>query len=373
MNNLRTRFENGEEVVTVNGHTGVLINKREIENFRGPIPLSEYPINDDPNPLIVHKKCETPHHSTQEITVRYLEPPALPPPGEIIIQQEAPVVPPPAPPIVIKTAAPIIQQKEPLVYREAPPKMPIAIGRKIIKILAPKVPPPPRKVIIQKPPPVADRAQPIIIERWLAPKIQPRRVIFDGVVHHNVQHQPVRNEIHECEAPRVIVNKQFKDLGVARMDPNEYWNKYGNTLIEAHNLPDFVRDIRPPPGLLLASDVRPDHYIPHLEGDVHLLSNLDLHREGLSEYANFIRGAVASGHSTGGHRDTYYESSRSTSSPPRGSVIRTLVDSAFRSDGSGSHAHGYPTSSTSVYKSTTITDTSSHPPPGNGGGYSSML
>lgn len=88
MNTLRTRYENGEEVVTVNGHTGVLVNKREIENFRGPVPLSEYPINEDPNPIVVPKKCQTPHHATQEITVRYLEPPPLPPPGEIIIQQE---------------------------------------------------------------------------------------------------------------------------------------------------------------------------------------------------------------------------------------------------------------------------------------------
>lgn len=99
--------------------------------------------------------------------------------------------------------------------------MPTPIGRKIIKILAPKVAPPPRKVIIEKPPAIADKAQSIIIERWLAPKVQPRRVVFDGTMHHQVHHAPVRNEIHECEAPRVIINKQFKDLGVARMDPNE--------------------------------------------------------------------------------------------------------------------------------------------------------
>lgn len=137
----------------------------------------------------------------------------------------------------------------------------------------------------------------------------------------------------------------------------KYWSKYGNTLVEHHNLPDFVRDIRPPPGLLLACDIRPDHYIPTLEGDVHLLSQLDLHREGLSEYSNFIRSS-----GSGGHRhDNFYE--RSTSSPPRGNIIRTLIDST-RPD----NYQPAGTAATSIYRSTTITDTTSHGP-----GYSSML
>ena len=70
--------------------------------------------------------------------------------------------------------------------------------------------------------PTFEKAQPIIIERWLAPKIPPRRVIFEGSTHTQTQRNaPVRNEIHVCEAPNVITNKQFKDLGVSRVDPNE--------------------------------------------------------------------------------------------------------------------------------------------------------
>ena len=70
-------------------------------------------------------------------------------------------------------------------------------------------------------PAIESQAQSIIIERWLAPKIPPRRVIIEGSTHINQQHAPVRNEIHVCEAPNVITNKQFKDLGVSRVDPNE--------------------------------------------------------------------------------------------------------------------------------------------------------
>lgn len=85
---LKTVYENGEELVSVNGYKGVLVNKTEIENFRGPVPLSEYPINYDPNPIVLPKKCSSDHQVVQEVTVRYLEPPPLPAPGEIVIQQE---------------------------------------------------------------------------------------------------------------------------------------------------------------------------------------------------------------------------------------------------------------------------------------------
>ena len=125
---------------------------------------------------------------------------------------------PPAPPIVIRTQPPPAQPKEPLIIREAPPKMPPPIGRKFITIYGPKNPPP-RKVIIQKMPAI-EKAQPIIIERWLAPKIPPRRVVFENNST-QTQNGRVRNEIHVCEAPSVVTEKQFKDLGVSRVDPND--------------------------------------------------------------------------------------------------------------------------------------------------------
>lgn len=70
------------------GFEGVLLNREEIDNFRGPIPIEQYPINDDPNPLIRHKTCNKEHFDTQEIMIKYLEPPPVPQPGEIVIKQE---------------------------------------------------------------------------------------------------------------------------------------------------------------------------------------------------------------------------------------------------------------------------------------------
>lgn len=133
-----------------------------------------------------------------------------------------PIIPPVGPPLILRLPAPEVQQKEALVIREVPPSIPPQINRKIVTIKAPRVPPPPRKLVVEKPQPVIEKPQSIIIERWLAPKQQARKVIFDESTRATVnKYGPIKNEIIEYEAPNVIVNKEFKELGVTRMDPNE--------------------------------------------------------------------------------------------------------------------------------------------------------
>lgn len=77
-----------EKLIKILGYEGILVNKDEIEKFHGPIPLDQYPINEDPNPLIIQKTCDKEHHVNQEVSIRYLEPPPLPRPGDLVIQHE---------------------------------------------------------------------------------------------------------------------------------------------------------------------------------------------------------------------------------------------------------------------------------------------
>ena len=75
------------ETIAVNGVTGICVNKSETECFKGPIPLDKYPIHDDSNPLIINKKPNAvPCH--RKVFVKYLEPPAIPAPNPIVINQE---------------------------------------------------------------------------------------------------------------------------------------------------------------------------------------------------------------------------------------------------------------------------------------------
>ena len=44
------------ETATVFGQTGIILNKEEINNFRGKIPISNYLLNEDENPEVICKK-----------------------------------------------------------------------------------------------------------------------------------------------------------------------------------------------------------------------------------------------------------------------------------------------------------------------------
>jgi hypothetical protein len=147
----------------------------------------------------------------------------------------------------------------------------------------------------------------------------------------------------------------------------KYVSKYGNTLVEWNKLPEVARDIKPPTGVVLASEARSN--LPPLEGDVHLLKYVDLEREGLSEYASYIHSFRASKESTATNvtntntvanniinsslntssytaqqRNESYSDRRNESSnervvstttaglprPPSGGVIRTIVRNSYQ-------------------------------------------
>ena len=77
--------EETEEIIA-NGDKYVWANKSEISNWVGPISIDQYPINDDPNPMIITKNAKC-IQTRRDIIVKYLEPPGIPIPGKIIVNQ----------------------------------------------------------------------------------------------------------------------------------------------------------------------------------------------------------------------------------------------------------------------------------------------
>jgi hypothetical protein len=66
-----------------------------------------------------------------------------------------------------------------------------------------------------------------------------------------------------------------KHLDVIKADPNEYYEKYKDTITDFSKLPQYIRDIKPPEGIKLAANY--DHKISYdLEGDIHALNLIDL-------------------------------------------------------------------------------------------------
>ena len=120
------------EEINVLGQRGIWANKAEVINWKGLLPISDYSINEDPNPEVITKRVAQHIEYVQELAVRYLRPPTPPAPGEIIITQEANNLIPPAPPLIIRQQPPRPATPEPLIVREAPPQPPPAIGRKLM-------------------------------------------------------------------------------------------------------------------------------------------------------------------------------------------------------------------------------------------------
>ncbi len=97
-----------------------------------------------------------------------------------------------------------------------------------------------------------------------------------------------RNLIIQWEAPKVLIRKQYIDLGVSIVNPEEYIARFGSSLLPYEQLPDFVKEIRAPENLRLASQVQLKT-VAQLEGDIDALSLIDLDKEGLSEYKSYLK------------------------------------------------------------------------------------
>ena len=276
-----------DDEISINGESGLWINKTESLNWKGSVSLNNYPINEDPEPEIVKKTTNQKIEYVQELAIRYLRPPTPPAPGDIIINKGPNQIPPPAPPIIIRQQPPRPSTPEPLVIREAPPVPPPQIGKKIITIVGTKLPPPPRKVIIERLAEIPTKPQSVIVERWLPYPIQKRKVIFNKINNQDSVVLKPKNMIIQWEPPQVHVKKEFQYLGIVRANPTEYVRRYGNTLIEPVNLPKFVVDIQPPEGVVLASQKTKEQLF-ELEGDIEALNYVDLDKEGLSEYKNYL-------------------------------------------------------------------------------------
>ena len=80
---------NETEEINVLGQRGIWANKSEVINWKGLLPITDYLINEDPNPDVITKRVAQHIEYVQELAVRYLRPPTPPSPGEIIITQEA--------------------------------------------------------------------------------------------------------------------------------------------------------------------------------------------------------------------------------------------------------------------------------------------
>lgn len=87
---------------------------------------------------------------------------------------------------------------------------------------------------------------------------------------------------------KVNIKREFKYLGVIRASPCDYVQRYGNSLVPSSQLPPLVEDFKTPEGLVLAANHRTND-LHELCGDVEALSLIDLEKEGLGGYRQYLQ------------------------------------------------------------------------------------
>lgn len=127
----------------------------------------------------------------------------------------------------------------------------------------------------------------MIIERWLEYQDLNRQIILNPRPDDPVTCLPKNLILNWQKRDCTEIKTNIKNLGIETVDPDEYAQKYGPSLVSAVELPEIASQAKTEHGYLLAADFKPK-YFNSLEGDVHALNMIDLDKEGLSEYKYLV-------------------------------------------------------------------------------------
>ncbi|KAI3387585.1 hypothetical protein SNEBB_001036 [Seison nebaliae] len=271
------------------------------------VDLNNYKINYDPNPQVINKIANDQVTYQQNVAIRYLQPPTPPPPAPIIVKEiRAPRAPTP-PPLVIRQRAERQATPPPMVVRENPPAPPPMLEPKIVhkEIAAP--PPPPRRVIIERLPPLPPKPRSLIVERWLPYRKQQRRVIYQKAKE-EIRKPQARNMIIQWQRPSVQLQKNVRNLGVVKVNPKSYVQKYSGQLTNITHIDTALKKF----GLNVNSE--------QLQAPAHVLAELRHAAERVGASEQLMSENFSSYH----YNDPSYHSTTTTSYETKGMSSKDL-------------------------------------------------
>lgn len=100
----------------------------------------------------------------------------------------------------------------------------------------------------------------------------------------DVQTLKPKNVIIQWDPPKVQIRKKILYLGVVSANPDHYRERFANELVQPEAIPEYLRAIKNPEGLILAAEEPKENQVHELYGDVDALKLIDLDNENLAEY-----------------------------------------------------------------------------------------
>lgn len=113
------------------------------------------------------------------------------------------------------------------------------------------------------------------------------RIQYNLQSYHDKNQSRMKNLIIQWVPPKITYKTLVNWLGIEYVDPNEYKKKYGKSLIETANLPQFVRDLDTKIGYqLYANEITNNNN--ELESDINALDYYDLDKKDLEKYKEYL-------------------------------------------------------------------------------------
>lgn len=121
------------------------------------------------------------------------------------------------------------------------------------------------------------KPQDVILERWLPYRDQKRKIILNPKPEDPIQLIPKNIIVEWKRIECSSIKTDIKNLGVEKTDPSKYVEQYGNTLMNAYEMPEIVNEVKQKhENIQLAADKTNFKYYMELEGDIHALKLIDL-------------------------------------------------------------------------------------------------
>ncbi|CAF1021868.1 unnamed protein product [Rotaria sordida] len=197
----------------------------------------------DPNPQIIRRATtEAPVSHEQRVFVRYLQPPAVPSPGPLIIKEVRPEQPPPPPPIIIRQHAPPLPALPPLILRERPPTPPAYIPSETVTHCLPAISVSPPSIVIKYFQPLPEKSHNIIIERWIPYEPQTQRRTIIQRARFTIKYLQPSYTVAGYEVVPMHIVRKFEKLCVPKENPNDYVTRYGTPLLDSATLVQQARN-----------------------------------------------------------------------------------------------------------------------------------
>ncbi|CAF3368501.1 unnamed protein product [Rotaria sp. Silwood1] len=220
-----------------------VVHTNSLEETNEYLERSANNIYKDPNPQIIQlATTDHPAAYEQRIFVRYLQPPAPPPPGPLIIKEVRLSQLPSHRSLCIRKHVSSLCSPSSLIFRERPPTSPPYSSNETITRYSSAIPVRPRSAGIEHFSTLPEEPRDIVTERWVSYEPRPERYTIVETAPSATKSSKPRNTIVVYGDDEARTVRQCQNLGIIQENPVDYVVRYWEPLLGSETLVQQARN-----------------------------------------------------------------------------------------------------------------------------------